>query len=391
MQEQPEGKKIINNIKKHNFSTFTKILIFLFIFFLISFFSIKLLSNKIKNQISLRTKNFFENKLERKITYDKLHISTDFIELKNLLILEKKSEKEFASIKEIKVIFDIFPLLKKSDIIFDRIFFEKSRINFYKNFNWNFKDIIDLIGESHKPFYQRMIFREIKTKELDILIKTLKNELFFKNSNIDISHSINSTDFDIKAVSEIFAILNSKNTLTAKAQINSKIKIIDEIEMLDILNLSFENFEYENLKFSYGEIRGKYIKDKSLNLNIDIKDLSGYKMTKIYNLINSSYKKIYSKDIDISSQIDIQMNVEIEKNNRFNFEIISDEFTLNSKINYIENKSMWNFKTKNYYFKFESYSGKQKITSNFSETLNKFITEFIIKAETEFKKTSEVL
>ena len=226
-----------------------KILIFVIILTVISASVVYLASTKIKRIVNTKIINQISLKIKRNITFSHISYSTNKIVLNDLCIGEKgRSKKNFGCAKFVKIKFDIIPLIYKSDIVFDYIDIEDGNINFIKNNDWNFSDILKLIPEDKRAVYQRINIRKIKTKNFDLLLKYGNTEFLLKNLDLELNHSIKSSDFDITLKSDVYSSINDV-MLFACVDVHSNIKIIDRIFFYIIYKYYICTRKLDNFKY----------------------------------------------------------------------------------------------------------------------------------------------
>jgi predicted HNH restriction endonuclease len=362
-----------------------KILIFIIILIVLSASVVYLASTKIKKIINTKIINQISLKSKRNITFSHISYSTNKIVLNDFCISEKKmSKKNFGCAKLVKIKFDIIPLIYKSDIVFDYIDIEDGNINFIKSNDWNFSDILKLFPDDKRALYQRINIKEIRIKNFDLLLKYGNTELLLKNLDLELNHSIKSSDFDITLKSDVYSSINDV-MLFACVDVHSNIKIIDRILEISLNNTRISNLNYQKYSFEEADIN-LYINrlKRKFDMDLRIKNLDGFKSSSGYKKIADIYKKIYSNDLAVKDTIDLNLKAEFNES-LFKDEIYNNDFKISSVIDLKTNNHRFEFRAGRLYIKSNSDISKPEVRSNFGETVNDLSEDLIVMLEKSYK------
>ncbi|MEW6012326.1 MAG: hypothetical protein ACP5SD_07230 [Elusimicrobiales bacterium] len=365
--------------KKISFKT--KALISFLILTAISFALIYFSKNSIKNFLEKKILEEVSKKLNRKITYSNIDYSLNGAKIKDLSIYEKDGLNIFAKAKEIDLKMDFKKLIKeKKDFEIERLSVENAEINLIKSEEWNFKDITDLFSNTSKNLSETYFIKETVFTNSDFFIKNSKNEYLFKNSDFKITHAKNSETFNISLKTDSYLNLDSARIFfKASASFISEIK--DRINKIDLSEFSLSDITYENLKAE--KIIAKFYIDslsKEIKIETNINSVYGIKELEFFKKANEAYRKIYSKDINLTEPKNLNFKF-IGLGKTISLDLESDDFSVSSKIDLSNLTHLFVFKSSKVYLETKSGLKNPAIKSNLSESINREIKETIIKYE----------
>lgn len=373
--------------KKISFKT--KALISFLILIAISSALIYFSKNSIKNFLEKKILEEVSKKLNRKITYSDIDYSLNGAKIKDLAIYEKDGSNIFAKAKEIDLKMDFKKLIKeKKDFEIERLSVENAEINLIKSEEWNFKDITDLFSDTSKNLSETYFIKETVFTNSDLLIKNSKSEYLFKNSDFKITHAKNSETFNISLKTDSYINLGSARIFfKASASFISEIK--DRINKIDLSEFSLSEITYENLKAE--KITSRFYIDslsKEIKIETNINSVYGIKELEFFKKANEAYRKIYSKDIDLTEPKNLNFKfIKIAKT--ILLEIQSDDFYISSKIDLSNLTHIFIFKSSKIYLETKSDLKNPLIKSNLSESINREIRETVIRYEETVLKFAE--
>ena len=360
---------------------FKVIIIFALCFIILLPSGLYISRNKIKNLITEKLVKTISKKTGRKISYSKITYSFKSFEIYDLEISEKNSDKLFAKSKRLMVSMDLINiLLNKKELEIDEMDFEDGEINIIKKINWNFQDIIDLLPEDKRPINERYFVDTLYFKNFNFLIKKENTEVLLKNSNLIINHRNKSENFEIAMKSENYLSFTDSN-IFFNLDIDSKINFSDKLNRIDTEKLEISDFSYNQFKFENGEMKFNIdFSDKKIEYNLNLKKFEGIKNTQAFKEIESSYKKLASKEINFKEPFDFDLDIKSDKN-LFNLKIESENFKIKSNIEREKNTHKFEFETEGVSIKSDSELKKPVIKSNLSEMINSLIKKVIISYE----------
>jgi len=360
---------------------FKVIIIFTLCFIILLPSGLYISRNKIKNLITEKLVKTISKKTGRKISYSKLTYSFKSFEIYDLEISEKNSDKLFAKSKRLMVSMDLINiLLNKKELEIDEMDFEDGEINIIKKINWNFQDIIDLLPQDSRPINERYFVDTLVFKNFNFLIKKENTEVLLKNSNLIINHRNKSENFEIAMKSENYLSFTDSN-IFFNLDIDSKINFSDKLNRIDTEKLEISDFSYNQFKFENGELKFNIdFSDKKIEYNLNLKKFEGIKKTQAFKEIESSYKKLTSKEINFKEPFDFNIEFKSDRN-LFNLKLESDNFKIKSVIDRDKNAHNFEFESEGVSIKSDSELKKPVIKSNLSEMINSLIKKVIISYE----------
>lgn len=373
--------------KKISFKT--KALISFLILIAISSALIYFSKNSIKNFLEKKILEEVSKKLNRKITYSDIDYSLNGAKIKDLAIYEKDGSNIFAKAKEIDLKMDFKKLIKeKKDFEIERLSVENAEINLIKSEEWNFKDITDLFSDTSKNLSETYFIKETVFTNSDLLIKNSKSEYFFKNSDFKITHAKNSETFNISLKTDSYINLGSARIFfKASASFISEIK--DRINKIDLSEFSLSEITYENLKAE--KITSRFYIDslsKEIKIETNINSVYGIKELEFFKKANEAYRKIYSKDINLTEPKNLNLKF-IRLGKIISLDLESDDFSVSSKIDLSNLTHLFVFKSSKVYLETKSGLKNPVIKSNLSESINREIRETVIRYEETVLKFAE--
>lgn len=370
--------------KKRNIVIFSiLIIIILSTYFIVSNFSrnlIKKYQQKAIEKIELSTL--------RKIDIGEIKYSFNSTEFKNIKISEKSSKKDFLNSDNIKIEYDPYIIISTKKIIIKKVEINKMQIYFKKeNDKWNFEDILNLLGEDKRPFYQKYTIEQLNINNSQILLKSTENEFFLSNINSEIVHIIGTATFFVK----------SNFNLTASIK---NIPIVSNIKT-DLKTMFFEKnnefsgaFELKDVfvdKISVPilKLEVDYKKATKLKIKAETQQLVGFSKYEKFLEFEKNYTRIFGKKFPNSIQkLELELLLNKEE---FYINIKSDLINIKSKINFNEKKHLFELKL----FEIKAISNSEifspKLSSNSSETINKIIINLIKEIENFSLILKEVL
>ncbi|HOJ86038.1 MAG: hypothetical protein N2Z60_00725 [Elusimicrobiales bacterium] len=373
--------------KKISFKT--KALISFLILIAISSALIYFSKNSIKNFLEKKILEEVSKKLNRKITYSDIDYSLNGAKIKDLAIYEKDGSNIFAKAKEIDLKMDFKKLIKeKKDFEIERLSVENAEINLIKSEEWNFKDITDLFSDTSKNLSETYFIKETVFTNSDLLIKNSKSEYLFKNSDFKITHAKNSETFNISLKTDSYINLGSARIFfKASASFISEIK--DRINKIDLSEFSLSEITYENLKAE--KITSRFYIDslsKEIKIETNINSVYGIKELEFFKKANEAYRKIYSKDINLTEPKNLNLKF-IRLGKIISLDLESDDFSVSSKIDLSNLTHLFVFKSSKVYLETKSGLKNPVIKSNLSESINREIRETVIRYEETVLKFAE--
>lgn len=343
-------------------------------------FFLKLSSEKIISELEKNFLRKFEAKTSRKIKKSKSVYSFNSVSLENLAITEKETEEQFFNAEKINISFDPYFIVLSKKPFIEKITIDKANIKIHKtDEKWNFQNLIEFFN-SDEPLYLSYKLKTLEISDSNLLFKKNDNnfEIYFSSSEIHLNHLPGTAKFDIYLKSDI--IYRIKNfSLFSKSEMNLKAVITSYIEEIET-DLFLKSITADLISSEKADIYFHFKDRDTIKLKMVLNNITGYERYSFFRDIDSLYFKVFSKKL--SSFI-----------NELNLYFYIDKYRSELKINMdniINFKSSVNFtdQTDEFQIKIDMFKAESKskmfhpdIKSNSSESINRYLSEMILKTE----------